>query len=400
MNARPSFPMPRSCPMHPPAEYAAFRKEQPLTKVTLWDGSTAWLITRYQDVREALGDDSFSAVPYRPDFPKLSPTKDALYVHEPPTFFRMDPPEHGVQRGMLAGEFAFRNVNASRPAIQALVDNLLDEMLAKGPPTDFIKDFASPLPSLVITEMLGVPYEDHAFFEERTQARLDITSDKETVLKAGKEMLGYIDSLLTEREKEPRDDLLSRLVIEQIRPGHLKHDDAVAMGELMLRGGHETTASQIASGLLTLFQHPDQMKMLQNDPSLLNSAVEEMLRFNTIVHYVGARVAIADVEIGGQIVKKGEGVYALISAANRDPDKFSDPDQFDITRKSNPHMAFGYGTHGCIGQLLARAELQIAFATLLKRLPGLALAIPLEEVKYKSDFFIYGPQHLPVTWTA
>jgi cytochrome P450 len=190
------------------------------------------------------------------------------------------------------------------------------------------------------------------------------------------------------------------MVVDQIRPGHLTHDQAVATAELMLRGGHETTASQMAMGLLTLFQHPDQLRLVLDDPALVKPATEEMLRFNAIVQFVGARVAIADVELGGQVIRKGEGIYALISAANRDPARFPDPDRFDVTRKVNPHLAFGFGTHACIGQLLARNELRIAFTALLARLPGLRLAIPMEEVAYKSDFFIYGPQRLPITWDA
>lgn len=386
--------------MHPPAAYATYRAEQPIAKVTLWDGSVAWIITRHREVRQALSDDRFSAVVYRPDFPKLSPTKDALYAHEPPTFFRMDPPEHGIYRSMLSNQFAFAAINAFRPRIQAIVDGLIDDMLAKGPPTDFIKTFASPLPSIVITELLGVPYEDHGFFEQRTQARLDIRSDRETVLQAGREMLAYLDRLLSKREQDPGqgDDMLSRLVLEQIRPGYLTHDEAVPMAELMLRGGHETTASQIAMGLLTLFQHPDQLRLVQDDPALVKSAVEEMLRFNTIVQFVGARVAIDDVEIGGQLIRKGEGIYALIASANRDAARFPEPDCFDVTRKMNPHLAFGFGTHRCIGELLARAELQIAFTSLLQRLPGLAPAVPLDEVAYKAEFFVYGPHGLPITW--
>ena len=371
MAACPAFPMPRQSPLHPPAAYARLRGERPIAKVTLWDGSTAWIITRFRDVRQALGDDRFSAVVYRPDFPKLSPTKDALYAHEPPTFFRMDPPEHGRYRAMIAGEFAVRATAAWRDRIQHIVDRLLDDVLAMEPPVDFLKAFASPLPSRVITDLLGIPYGDHEFFETRTEARLDLRNDRETVLRAGREMLAYLDSLLTRREAEPGgDDMLSRLVMEQIRPGHLRHEEAVAMAELMLRGGHETTASQLAMGLLTLFQHPDQLRLVQDDPGLVKTAVEEMLRFNTIVQYVGARVAIADVEIGGQLIRKGEGIYALISAANRDETRFADPDRFDVTRKVNPHVAFGFGTHGCIGQLLARAEMQAAFTALLRRLPG------------------------------
>jgi cytochrome P450 len=397
----PAFPMPRVCPMHPPPEYAQFRSAEPIRKVTLWDGSTAWVITRFRDVRQALGDDRFSAVVYRPDFPKLSPTKDALYAFEPPTFFRMDPPDHGRYRAMLANDFAFHAANGWRTPIQDIVDRLIDGMLEKGPPTDFVKAFASPLPSIVITEMLGIPYEDHSFFETRTQARLDLNTDRETVIRAGREMLEYIDRLLTQREADPTgDDMLSRLVIEQIWPGHLKHADAVAMAELMLRGGHETTASQIAMGLLTLLQHPEQLRLVQDNPALVKTAVEEMLRFNTIVQFVGARVCIEDVEIGGQLIRKGEGIYALISSANRDETRFPNADTFDVTRKINPHLAFGFGTHGCLGQLLARAEMQIAFTELLKRLPGLALAVPIEEISYKSDFFIYGTERLPIAWNS
>ena len=396
----PSFPFSRAFPLDPPPEYAQLRAERPVTKARLWDGSTAWIVTRYDDVRDVLSDDRFSNVPSQPGYPKLTPTRDAMLLKEEQTFVRMDPPEHGIFRRMLTKEFMVGRMNALRPDIQRMVDALIDQMIATGRPADLVEALAIPLPSLVISEMLGVPYENHAFFEERSKARLALDVDPEIPVAAGRDVMNYLDELFTKREEDPGagDDIISRLVIDQIRPGHLQHDEAVRMVELLLRAGHETTSNLIGMGLLSLFEHPEQLALLRADPSLMSGAVEEMLRYTSVVHYIGARAATADVEVGGQTIAAGEGVYALISAANRDGGAFPEPDAFDIRREARHHVAFGYGVHQCLGQTLARAELEIVFATLMRRLPELRLAVPFEDVGYKHNFFVYGVVGLPVTW--
>jgi cytochrome P450 len=207
-----------------------------------------------------------------------------------------------------------------------------------------------------------------------------------------------MDKLLADKERNPGEDLLSRLVVEQIRPGHLAREDAVGMARALLLAGHDTTATQISAGVLTLLQHPDQLAELKRDPSLYRPAVEEILRYFTITQHNAPRVAIQDVEIAGVTIKAGEGVIASVSAANRDPSVFENPDAFDIHRQADHHVAFAYGVHQCLGHALARLELQIVFQTLFERLPNLHVTAPLEQLRFKTDSLTYGVEALPVAW--
>lgn len=396
----PGFPM-RRCPFAPPPEYAEIRKNEGLSKVTMPDGSEAWIATRYDDVRAILGDSRFSTVPSTPGYPFIAPARAALLKAEyPPTIIRMDAPQHTKYRRMLSKEFMVHHIEAMRPELQQTVDTLLDEFIAKGSPADLFEDFALTVPTTVISRMLGVPYEDRDFFQERSKAKLDLTADPEVPVRAGAEMREYLDRLITEKMAHPgnRSDLISRLVTSQVVPGHMTREEALATIELLLMGGHETTANMIALGTLSLLMHPEQKDALVADPSLVRNTVEEMLRFHTIVHYNGPRVAMEDVEVAGTLIRKGEGVLALIAAANRDPKAFDNPDQFDIQRPALHHVAFSYGVHQCLGQPLARAELQIVFTTLFQRLPNLRLAVPVEDIKFRYDAFVYGVDALPVEW--
>ncbi|MDB5837377.1 MAG: Cytochrome [Caballeronia sp.] len=398
--AAPAFPM-RRCPFAPPPEYAEIRENEGLSRVTMPDGSLAWIATRYDDVRAILGDSRFSTVPSTPGYPFIAPARAALLKNEfPPTIIRMDSPEHTKYRRMLSKEFMVHHIEAMRPELQQTVDTLLDEFIAKGSPADLFEDFALTVPTTVISRMLGVPYEDRDFFQERSKAKLDLTADPEVPIRAGAEMREYLDRLITEKMVHPgnRSDLISRLVMSQVVPGHMTREEALATIELLLMGGHETTANMIALGTLSLLTNPDQKDALVADPSLVRNTVEEMLRFHTIVHYNGPRVALEDVEVAGTLIKKGEGVLALITAANRDPKAFAEPDKFDIRRPALHHVAFSYGVHQCLGQPLARAELQIVFSTLFQRLPTLRLAVPVEEIKFRYDAFVYGVDTLPVEW--
>jgi cytochrome P450/ferredoxin len=396
----PAFPMKR-CPFSPPPEYAQIRAEAPVSKVTMPDGTQAWLLTRYDDVKAVLGDNRFSTDPAKDGYPFISPSRASLLKYEKPaTLIRLDPPEHTKHRRMLTKEFMITQVEAMRPFIQETVDTLIDEMIAKGDSCDFAEEYALALPTAVIASLLGVPYEDRDFFQERAQAKLDLTADPSVPLKAGEEMRAYLDKLITEKMQNPgnRSDLISRLIGNQLIPGHLSREETLATIELLLMGGHETTANMIALGTLSLLMNPDQKEALINDPSLVKNAIEEMLRYHTIVHYNGPRVAMEDVEVAGHMIRKGEGVMAMISAANRDPEKFPDPDKFDIRREALHHVAFSYGVHQCLGQQLARLELSIVFTTLFKRLPSLALAVPVEELRFNSDAFVYGIKSLPLKW--
>jgi cytochrome P450 len=389
------------CPFSPPPEYAELRSREPIAKVSMLDGTEAWLLTRYDDVKAVLGDNRFSTSPKQPGYPFISPSRASQLIHEdPPAFIRLDPPEQTRQRRMFTREFTAASVQKVRPFIQQTVDALLEEMVCSGPPYDFAEGFALALPSTVIAEILGVPIEDHEYFQERAQAKLDLAAEPEVPLKAGREMREYLDRLITTKMEhlERYDDLISRFLTAQLIPGHVTREQALITIELLLMGGHETTANMLALGTLSLLLHPEQKEALMADPGLVGNAVEEMLRFHSIVHYNGPRVALEDVEVGGQLIRKGEGVLAIGSAANRDPEQFPDPDDFDIRREARHHLAFSYGFHQCLGQHLARAEMEIVFPALFRRLPSLRLAVPEEELRFNFDAFVYGLRSLPLTW--
>lgn len=398
----PSFPMKR-CPFSPPPEYAQIRAEKPISRITMPDGMLAWIITKHEDVRAVLGDNRFSTVPATPGYPMISPSRASLLINEKPaTIIRMDPPEHTRFRRMLTKEFMFAHIQTMRPVIQKTVDELLDAIEAKGGPFDLVEDLALALPTTIIANLLGVPYKDRDFFQIRSQQKLDMTADPEVPVRATREMREYLGKLIDEKMANPgnRDDLISRLITSQVMPGNMTREEALATIELLLMGGHETTANMIALGTLSLLMYPDQKDELVADPKLVDNAVEEMLRYHTINHYNGPRVALEDVVVGGQLIKKGEGVMAMIAAANRDPEAFPEPDKFDIHRAARHHLAFSYGVHQCLGQPLARAELQIVFSSLFQRLPSLRLTVPVDKLKYRMDGFVYGIESLPVTFDS
>ncbi|MGA7781740.1 MAG: cytochrome P450 [Paraburkholderia sp.] len=397
--SKPSFPMARQCPFLPPQEYADFQQQAGPVKVQMWDGTDAWLFTRYDDVRAVLGDNRFSGDPATAGFPSLSAARNAVLDLEP-AFIRMDPPQHGQFRRMLTKEFMIKRVSAMRPTIETIFNRLLDELLQKGPPAELVEELFLPLTSEVIAGLLDVPSKDHGFFQEQSRLKVLLDVDPEVPREASARILGYLDELITEREKdaEQREDLLSRLIVEQVRPGHLSHRELVVMAELLLMAGHETTANQMALGVYSFLSNPDQLDLLIKDPSLVRNAVEEMLRLHTIVHFNAFRTALEDVEVAGHMIRKGEGVIALIAGANHDAAAFPDPQKFDITRKADHHVAFSYGIHQCLGQPLARVELQVVFGTLFERIPTLRFAVPHEQVLGKGDHFVQGLQALPVTW--
>lgn len=392
-----TFPLPRQCPFHPPAEYKEFQQQPGLAKVKMWDGQEVWIATRYDDVRAILGDNRFSTEPHRPGYPSLSPAREAV-DEQHQTFLRMDPPKHDVHRRMLTREFMIKKASAWRPMIQGIMDDLIEQIQRKGPPAELVHDMFLPLTSTVIANLLDVPHKDHAFFQEQSMLRVLLNVDPSVPREASKKIMAYLDKLVTERRKNLGDDMISHLIVDQLEPGNLTHDEVVAMADLLLMAGHETTANQMALGVYSFLSNPDQLELLRNDPALLRGAIEEMLRFHSIVHYNGFRVALEDVEVAGQLIQKGEGVIATVAGANHDPAVFECPEKFDITRKADHHVAFSFGVHQCLGQPLARMELQVVFSTLFERIPNLRLAVPAEEVKSKGDHFVLGVESLPVAW--
>jgi cytochrome P450 len=273
-------------------------------------------------------------------------------------------------------------------------------MLAKGSTADLQKDFALPIPTAVICWLLGVPDGDHLFFQERSSTRLEVRADADNVKTATSELMDYLERLVDSKRETPGDDIITRLDRDFVSTGKLSKHELVDLARQLLIAGHESTASMISLGVLVLLQNPDQLEELRRDPSLIPSAVEEMLRYLTIPQFLVGRVATEDVTIGDHLIAAGEGVRALLNAANRDPRVFENPDVFDVHRNPRQHIAFGYGVHQCLGQPYARVEMQVAFETLLRRMPTLELAVPFEEVPFKYESAVHGVHSVPVKWTA
>jgi cytochrome P450 len=392
----PVIPAPRDhdCPLKPPAFFADWRAADGL-QLALWRGEPAWVISKYDDIRAALIDPRLSAETL-PEALKLMGTDDNV----PVVFARIDDPEHNRLRRMMTRDFTFRRAQEMRPQIQELVDGFLDDMVEKGPPADLVRDFALPVPSLVISLLLGVPYEDHEFFQHHSTVGLDTRSTDEEKLAAMGAIFNYVTELAERKEREPGDDLISRLMTDYVATGQLNRATVAMNGAILLQAGHETTANMIALGTVALLEHPDQLVRLRetDDPAVIANVVEELMRYMTIVHSQIERVALEDLTISGQLVRAGEYVLMNLPAGNWDAAFVNDPDSLDIDRNTRGHLGFGFGVHQCIGQNLARVELQVALSTLVRRLPGLRLAVPAEELDFAYEKEIYGMHELPVTW--
>ncbi|MGW6499258.1 cytochrome P450 [Nonomuraea angiospora] len=392
------FPMARAagCPFDPPPPLRTLQEEGPLAKVRLWDGSTPWLVTTYAEQRALLADPRVSADVTRAGYPIQAPRIGAGGTI---SFIMMDDPEHARLRRMVQAQFTVRRTESLRPAVQKIVDDLIDDLLAGPKPVDLVEAFALPVPSLVICALLGVPYADHDFFQENSKTVIRRSATPEERAAASGRLFEYLDTLMGDKLADPADDLLSKLA-ERVKGGELTRQEAAQMGVLLLIAGHETTANMIALGTLALLRHPGQLALLRHndDPRLVASAVEELLRYLNITHSGRRRVALADIEIGGQVIRAGEGMIMANDIANRDPAIFPDPDELDIRRDARRHVAFGFGVHQCLGQPLARMELQVAYSTLYRRVPSLRLAAELEQIPFKHDGQVYGVYELPVTW--
>lgn len=394
------------CPLDPAPALTDLQRDGRITKVRLADGQTPWLITRYEDQRALLADPRMSSEAGRPGYPspaakmaEESEQGDGGERGSKISFILMDDPEHARLRRMVTAPFMVKRVREMRPRIQQLVDELIDEMLAGPQPADLVQAFALPLPSLVICELLGVPYEDHDFFQENSRTIVTISDDRSAGRTAMGNLTGYLSDLLNKKMQQPGDDLLSGLV-ERIKAGELTVDEAAQMGMLLLLAGHETTANMIALGTLALLQQPDQLALLRDsgDPQIAISATEELLRYLHITHNGRRRVAAEDIDFAGEIIRAGDGVIFPGEIGNRDPEAFEQPDDLDLTRDARKHVAFGFGVHQCLGQPLARAELQIVYSTLYRRIPTLALAAEPDSLDFKDDAAVYGVRALPITW--
>lgn len=391
------FPQDRTCPYHPPTGYPRTgRDRQPVSRVRLFDGRTVWLVTGHAEARALLVDPRLSADRENPAFPVFA-RRLAATTQRRIELLGLDDPEHNVQRRMLIPSFTVRKAAALRPGIREIVDRLLDAMVEQGPPAELVNAFALPVPSMVICALLGVPYTDHDFFE--AQSRKLLRGPAGSDVEAARDALSeYFRVLIERKRRDPGEGLLDELIAKQLETGAVDLEELVRLAQILLVAGHETTANMISLGTLTLLQHPDQLALMrEGGPEGMASVVEELLRFLSIADGL-SRVAVEDIEVGGVTFRAGDGVLLSTAVVNRDEAAFPSPDELDVGRGARNHVAFGFGIHQCLGQNLARAELEIALPALFDRLPGLRLAVPAEEIPFKPGDTVQGLIELPVTW--
>ncbi|MFI6737794.1 cytochrome P450 [Nonomuraea sp. NPDC050451] len=387
----------RPNPFDPPVE---LRKRAPLSRLAYPDGHVGWVATGYAVTRAILAD------------PRFSTRRELLHqpvgrerAHQRPTpaepgiFPHMDPPEHTRYRRLLSRHFGSRRVAELTPAIRRYTAQTLDAMAADGPPADLVASFAVPIPALVICELLGVPARDRHVIQAATGVMNDLDSTPGQTAEAVMSITETVRGLLKRLRagSGPPDD---GLLAHAVATGDLSDDELTNLGMVLLATGHLPTSSMLALATFVLLTDPAQRARLAADPELAGPAVEELLRYLSILQFDVRRTALADVEIGGQVIAAGETVVLALPVANRDPERFPDPDTLDVARSATGHLAFGHGIHQCLGQHLARAELRIALTALFERFPDLRLAVPAAEVPTRDRMAVYGVDRLPVTWGA
>ncbi|MFF4359296.1 cytochrome P450 [Streptomyces sp. NPDC001604] len=380
---------PSGCPFDPPAELLDARRHGPISRFTHVGGRPGWLITGYDLVRSVLAD------------PRFSSRKELLNVGDfevppapPGEFLLMDEPQHGRYRKPLVGRFTVRRMRLLTERIEQITADCLDAMEKAGPPTDLVTAFAKPIPTIVICELLGVPYQDRASFQEQIDTFMGGETGEEELIAAYTATQEYLAELVAAKRANPTDDVLSELTDSDLTDEELR-----GISLILLAAGFDTTANMLSLGTFALLQNPAQLAALRADPTLTDGAVEELLRYLSVAKTF-MRTALEDVEVGGRIIEAGTTVVLSYNTANRDPERFADPHMLDLQRQDvGGHLAFSHGIHQCLGQQLARVEMRVAFRALLDRFPTLRLAVPAEDVVLRPETAdIYGVKSLPVTW--
>jgi cytochrome P450 len=389
------LPTDSACPFAPPSAYRELRTEAPVAPLALPDGGTGWLVSTYTDARAILADHQrFSS--------RLGLAESSIRKlpkePRPGSFIAIDPPDHTRFRKLLRGYFTSRRIQELEPRIDRIVTERLDAMAAADNSADLVADFALPIPSQVICEVLGVDYADRAVFQHRAASllKLGTSQGEQADLLAGLD--DFMLQLVRTKRRTPKDDLLSKLAMN---PEERLSDEEIAnVGLLLLVAGHETTANNLALAVFLLLQRTEELSALRADPNMMDMAVEELLRYLTVVRTGIPRVALEDVTFRGNTNRKGQTVVVSVASANRDADHFVDPDRLDWQRAYVPHLAFGHGVHRCIGEQLARLELSKAITGLIVRFPSLRLAVSPEQIPLRSGEVVYGVHTLPVVWSG
>ncbi|SIT91179.1 cytochrome P450 family protein [Edaphobacillus lindanitolerans] len=372
--------------------YAALREKEPVFRKLLPDGNYAWFITRYEEAVDALRDPRFIK-----DFSKLyggSPEYKSIFTQN---MLFADMPEHKRLRQLVSSAFTPKMISAMQGRIQEITDELLDDMQGKDT-IDLIDDFAFPLPIIVICEILGIPAEDRDNFRIWSNTMIEGSNGAyaENIGEHMQAFTEYLGRRFAELRANPSDDLISRLIIAEEQGDQLTEQELYGVVSLLIIAGHETTVNLIGNGVLALLEHPRQLEQLREQPGLIKKAIEEILRFNGPVEYSTSRWAGEDLEFGGRKMAKGDLVIVILNSADRDPDKFDDPDVFDITRKKSVHLAFGFGIHTCLGAPLARLEGEIAISGFFSRFPDCRLHADPDELEWRPGMIVRGVKELPV----
>jgi cytochrome P450 len=383
--------------LEPDPQYADLRRSEPVCRVQLPYGPPAWLVTDYHLTKAVLGDTRFSrAAAVGRDNPRES-VVDISQVAE--SVLSMDPPAHTRIRALVGKAFTPRRVAELRPRAAEIALGLLDDVVAAGPPADLVAQFSFALPAIIICELLGIPEADRQMFRSWTDSIVStttVTSVQEQ--DAYLHLVGYIAGLFADRRERPADDLITALVQARENDDRLSESELLVLGMALLVAGYETTAHQITNMTYTLLTNPPLLQQLKQQPELLPGAVEEMLRFNVFGSAINPRIATTDVKLGDVLIRAGDPVLCSRSSANRDENVFSNADALDFTRDPNPHIAFGYGAHFCLGANLARMELQVALGSILSRLPGVRMAVPEHSLTWHSGTIMRGLAAFPIAW--
>jgi cytochrome P450 len=392
-----SYPFSRNR-LDPDPLYAQLQRDEPVCRVQLPYGRPAWLVTSYELTKLVLGDPRFSReATLVGDNPREDP--DDLQVAE--SILNMDPPKHTRIRQLVGRAFTPRRVEQLRPRARQIAAGLIDDMTAAGPPADLVQGYSFAFPAGVICELLGIPEADRHQFQSWTVGMSSTsTVSPQEQQEIFLNMFSYFGQLFAQRREQPGDDLLTALAQARDRDDRLTDTELVFQGVGLLVGGRETTAHQITNVAYTLLTHPQQLGLLRARPELIPDAVEEMLRYIVLGNAMNPRIATVDVRLGHVLVRAGEPVLTANAAANRDPGVFGRPEELDITRQPNPHLTFGHGPHFCPGSQLARMELQVSLELLLSRLPGLRIAVPEDDLRWKEGTVMFGPTALPLSWDA
>ncbi|MEU2396250.1 cytochrome P450 [Streptomyces sp. NPDC007369] len=381
---------PDGCPFDPPRELAALRAGHPVSRMTYPDGHEGWLVTGYGPVRAVLADPRFSSRYELMHFPIPGGPEGTLPPAPVGDMTGIDAPEHTRYRRLLAGRFTARRMRLLTERVEEITAEHLEAMAHGGTETDLVTAFAQPVPALVICELLGVPFADRETFQRHVHTLMSLDVSPEDRVAAVTGMHRYMLDLVCTKRAAPTDDLLGDLTASD-----LTDEELAGLGGFLLGAGLDTTANMLAHGTFALLTHPEQLAALRADPDLAESAAEELMRYLSVAHTM-VRVALEDVELDGRTIKAGETVTLSVEAANRDPERFADPDTLDIRRKATGQLGFGHGIHQCLGAQLARVEMCVALPALVRRFPALRLAVPAAEVPLRTGMNVYGVHRLPV----